>query len=442
MTRRTLGSLFPVRGSIVVASFFLSLAIGNGFHQFVCKIFSKIDYKRYHTASFRHAFSHIFLSVLYITILMHVEKLVRKQLQGPARRSATRVSGPPDPDMISLAAGDPNFLLPEFIAEAVSEAIKKGMTHYCFGGDPELKEEIAKYYSKYGYKTDANQVSITAGGSESIQKAYAAILNEGDEVVAFDPAYGGGTMAPAYFGAKTVFAPLRKRDDGFFDFDEESLKKAISPKTKALYIENPGNPSGKVYGKKECKVIADLALDNDFVVISDETYTEFIWNGADHFPIISLPGMENRTIVTMAMTKMFAWAGMRTGWVIAGPELNEYVGRAPGAGASWPIQIGCLVGIRDGYQFVKDMRQEYKERIEYAVKRFNDMPGIKCPHPEGAFYSFPDVTGTGMSCGDFVKGLMDEVKVRAVPGSSYGVGHGAGNVRFGMIRPLDRTSVG
>jgi aspartate/methionine/tyrosine aminotransferase len=401
---------------------------------FILVLFSKII----HFAVYS---SPSFLSRIRNQYPMHVEKLVRKQLLGPARRSATRVSGPPDPKMISLAAGDPNFLLPDYIAKAVDEAIRKGQTHYCFGGDPELKQEIAKYYSKYGYKTDASQVSITAGGSESILKSYAAILNEGDEVIAFDPAYSGGTMVPPYFGARTVFAPLMKREDGFFDFDEESLKKAISPKTKALYIENPGNPSGKVYGEKECKIIADLAKDHDFVVVSDETYTEFIWTGAEHFPIIKLPEMENRTIVSMAMTKMFAWAGMRTGWVITGPELNEYVGRAPGAGASWPIQRGCLVGLRDGYQFVLDMRQEYKERILYAVKRFNEMPGVKCPHPEGAFYPFPDITGTGMTDAEFVNGLTQEAKVRAVAGSSYGAGHGAGNVRFSMIRPLSTTKM-
>ena len=367
---------------------------------------------------------------------MSIEKYVRKELRGPARRSATRRSGPPDPDMISLAAGDPNFLLPDYITQAVKEAIEKGQTHYCFGGDPELKAAIAKYYSKYGYETQPSQVNITSGGSESILKSYAALLNPGDEVVAFDPAYSGGTMAPAYFGAKTVYAPLKKLDDGSHDFDEEALKNAITDKTKCLYIENPGNPSGKVYGKKELKVIADLSIDKDFLIVSDETYSEYIWTGAEHFPIITLPGMENRVIVAMAMTKMFAWAGMRTGWAIAGPELNEYVGRAPMGGASWPIQRGCLKGLQDGYQFVLDMRAEYKERIEYSMKRFNEMPGIKCPHPEGAFYMFPDITGTGLASNDFMQKLAEEEKVRAVSGAMYGAGHGEGNVRFSMIRPL------
>ena len=146
--------------------------------------------------------------------------------------------------------------------------------------------------------------------------------------------------------------------------------------------------------------------------------------------------MEERVIVAMAMTKMFAWAGMRTGWVIAGPELSQYVNRAPLGGASWPMMRGCLKGLKDGYQFVLDMRAEYKERIEYSMKRFNEMPGVKCPHPEGAFYMFPDITGTGMTSAEFTQKLAEEAKVLAVSGASYGAGHGEGNVRFSMIRPL------
>ena len=372
---------------------------------------------------------------------MSIERLVRKELHGPGRRSATRRSGPPDPEMISLAAGDPNFLLPKYIADTINQAILDGHTHYMFGGDPQLKVEAAKYYSKYGYKTEASQVSLTNGGSNSIFKAYAAILNPGDEVIAFDPAYSGGTRVPAYFGAKTIYAPLVKDSTGMYDFSEEELKKKITSKTKALYVENPGNPSGKVYGKKECKVMADLAVDHDFVVVSDETYTEFVWTGGEHFPIITLPGMENRTIVTMALTKMFSWAGMRTGWTISGPELAPYVDRAPGGGLSWPIQKGAIKALQDGYQFVLDMRKEYEERIEYTAMRLNEMPGIKCPKPEGAFYMFPCIENIGMKSMEFCQKLVEEQKVRAIPGAGYGAGNGEGNVRFSLITPLSNTTM-
>ena len=344
--------------------------------------------------------------------------------------------------MISLGAGDPNFLLPKYIADALNQSVLDGYTHYCFGGDPELKVAISNYYKKYGYEADPNsQVSITTGGSMSIFTIYAAVLNAGDEAIAFDPAYGGGSRAPGYFGVKTIFAPLEKGDGGSFRFNEESLKNAITDKTKVLYMENPGNPSGIVYSEKEMKTIADLAIDHDFVVLSDETYTEFIWADKPHFPLITLPGMENRTLVAMALTKMFAWAGMRTGWIITGPEMAPYVSRAPSSSVSWPIQKGAIAALNGPRDFIEGMKKEYEERIDYSVKRLNEMPGVVCKKPEGAFYIFPDITGTGLGSNEFVQKLMQEEEIRTVSGAGYGVGNGEGNVRLSMICPMKNQTM-
>lgn len=368
---------------------------------------------------------------------MSIERLVRKELRGPWRIRATRMRFKAPEDMISLAAGDPNFLLPQYVADAVNQAILDGCTHYCFGGDPDLKKAIAGYYSKYGYEADPDkQVIITSGGSGSLYQAYGALLNPGDEVIALDPAFGGGSRPPMMFGAKTVFAPMKKLDEGGFRVDEEALKEKISEKTKALYIENPGNPSGIVYTEEELKAIADLAKDHDFVVVADEIYTEFIWGGREHFPIITLPGMEDRTIVAMALTKMFAWAGMRTGWLISGPDLAQYVARAPGSSVSWPIQKGAIAALTGTWDFVEGMRKEYGERIDYCVKRLNKMPGVSCAKPEGAFYLFPDITGTGLGSQEFVQGLMKEERIRIVSGSGYGPSVGEGHVRMSMVTPL------
>ncbi len=368
---------------------------------------------------------------------MSIERLIRKEIRGPWRVRATRQRVEAPQDMISLAAGDPNFLLPKYVADAVNDAILNGQTHYCFGGDPELKAAISKYYSKYGYDADPDrQVIITSGGSGSLHQAYGALLNPGDEVIALDPAFGGGSRPPSYFGAKTVFASMREQDDGGFRFDEESLKRAITDKAKALYIENPGNPSGIVYTKDELKAIADLANDHDFVVVADEIYTEFIWCGRDHIPLITLPGMEERTIVVMALTKMFAWAGMRTGWIISGPDLTQYVLRAPGSSVSWPIQRGAIAALTGPWDFVDGMAKEYQERIDYCVRRLNEMPGVECYTPEGAFYLFPDISGTGLSSEEFTRRLLEEERVRIVPGSGYGPEMGKGRVRMSMVTPM------
>jgi len=369
---------------------------------------------------------------------MSVEKFIRKELISSTPQSSTRVRIVDAPNTISLAAGDPSFKLPKYVADAVYKAIKDGYTHYCFGGDPDFKLAISNYYEKqYGYKADPEkQIVVTSGGSGSIFAGYGAILNQGDEVIALDPAYGGGSMAPAYFGAKTVFASMEKKPGGVFRFNESALKAAITPKTKALYIENPGNPSGIVYTKNELKAIADLAVDHDFEVLSDETYSEYIWGRRKHSTLIDIPGMEERTIVAMALTKMFAWAGMRTGWTIAGPKLTAYINRVPGSGASWPIMKGAIAALNGPRDFIEGEKKEYEERLDYGVKRLNEIPGIKCVKPEGAFYLFPDITGTGLTSDDFVRGLMEKQHIRIASGRGYGVGNGEGNVRLSMIRPL------
>ncbi len=369
---------------------------------------------------------------------MSLEKLIRKELISTTPGSSARVRLADPPNTLSFAAGDPNFKLPKYIADAVFKAIKDGNTHYCFGGDPDLKIAISNYYAnRFGYRADPEkQIVVTSGGSGSIFSGYGAILNPGDEVIALDPAYGGGARAPAYFGAKTVYAPMTKKPGGVFRFDVEAVKKVITPKTKALYIENPGNPSGIVYSKTELKAISDLAIDHDFVVVSDETYSEYVWGNKKHLTIIDMPGMDERTIVTMALTKMFSWAGMRTGWTIAGPKLTTYINKVPGSDASWPIMKGAIAALNGPRDFIEGQKKEYEERISYGVKRLNAMPGIKCVKPEGAFYLFPDITGTGLTSDEFVKEIMEKQHLRISSGRSYGVGNGEGNVRLSMIRPL------
>jgi aspartate/methionine/tyrosine aminotransferase len=152
--------------------------------------------------------------------------------------------------------------------------------------------------------------------------------------------------------------------------------------------------------------------------------------------------MEDRTMVAMALTKMFSWAGMRTGWIISGPELSPYISRAPGSSVSWPIQKGAIAALTGDMKFVADMRKEYEERIDYCLKRFDEMPGISCVKPEGAFYLFPDITGTTLSSDEFTSKLLEEEMVRIVSGAGYGEGNGEGNVRLSMIRPLKDQKMG
>ena len=373
---------------------------------------------------------------------MSVASLLKKELAVSARArrpsAGTRVRFTPPPGYISLGAGDPDFNQPTWIADAVYKAILDGHTHYSFGGEPSFKEAIADYYNKYGTDIKPNQVLITSGGSQGIYQAFAALLNPEDEVILFDPTYGGYRSTIGYFGGKIVRSPMLKTDEGYFRPDLEALKETITDKTKALMVCNPDNPTGCVFTKEELSGIADLAKDHDFAVIADEIYTEFVWGGRKHFPIISLPDMADRTIILASFSKMLAWTGCRAGFIISGPNLTPNVGRVPLGICSMPVpfQKAATLALKEGEDFIKYMRDRYEERIDYCSKRLDEMPGIKCVKPEATFYVFPDISGTGLNSREFAANLAKEESMRITAGVGYGP-KAEGHERIALIKPID-----
>ena len=344
--------------------------------------------------------------------------------------------------LINLSAGDPDFSQPELINKAVLDAMRRGDTHYSFGGNPEFKVAIADYYKKYGVEVDpGSQVLITSGGSQAIFQAFGAILNPGDEILIMDPAYQGYNNPTAYFGAKMTRAKLVKDRNGLFRPNLNNIRNAITDKTKALLICNPDNPVGTVYTQEELEGIAELAVEKDVVVISDEIYTEFVWGDHSHRPIINLPGMWERTLVLMSFSKTFAWTGCRAGYIIAGPELMKLTSNVPIGicGVPVPFQKAGIVALAEGWDFVEEMRQAYKERIEYMVPRLNEIEGIKCPYPDGAFYLFADISQLGVPSRKFTQDLFQNEKVRCAPGTQYGEG-GEGHVRFALVKPVEELA--
>jgi len=368
---------------------------------------------------------------------MSVERFARKELLNISGRAATRRRLGHIPGLINLGAGDPDFNQPEFIADAVRRAMMEGYSHYVFGGDPDFKRAIADYYGKYGVGVDPGQVLITSGGSQAIFQAFAAILNPGDELLVLNPAYQGYNNPTAYFGAKMVRASMTKDENGLFRPDVGNIERAVTDRTKALVICNPDNPTGCVYTESELKAVAELAVERDFVVLSDEIYTEFIWGGRRHRPIINMPGMLDRTMVLMSFSKMFAWTGCRAGCIIAGPELMKLLSKVPVGICSVPVafQRAGIEALKRGWDFVEKMREAYRERVDYGVKRLNEIPGVRCPRPEGAFYLFPDISELGVPSAKFVEGLLKEEKVRIAPGTQYG-SNGEGHVRLALVRPI------
>jgi len=372
---------------------------------------------------------------------MGVEKFAKKEITALMRMagSSTRASVGPIEGMINLGAGDPDFNQPELINKAVYEAMKAGETHYSFTGEPDFKAAIAKYYKKYGVEVDPKtQVLITSGGSQAIFQAFAAILDPGDEIVVLDPAYTGYNAPIAYFGAKMVRAKQRKDRKGLFRPDFTNIERAITEKTKGILFCTPDNPTGTVWTKEELKKLANICVKHDIVALSDEIYTEFIWGDKKHETIIDMPSMWDRTMVLMSFSKTFAWTGCRAGYIIAGPELMKLLAAVPVGICSVPVpfQKAAIEALENGWDFVAKMRDAYERRINYMVDRLNEIEGIKCTKPEGAFYLFPDISVFGIPSMKFAMDLFQKEKVRCAPGSAYGE-MGEGHVRFALVRPIE-----
>ncbi len=375
---------------------------------------------------------------------MGIEKYVKKEIAALMKRRGmgTRSSVGPIEGMINLGAGDPDFNQPELINKAVYDAMVAGHTHYSFSGEPDFKEAIASYYKKYGVDIDPKtQVRVTSGGSQAIFQAFAAILDRGDEIIVFDPAYTGYDTPISYFGAKMVRAKQVKDRKGYFRPDWGNLEAAITDKTKAILFCTPDNPTGTVWTKAELKKLAEIAVQNDLVVISDEIYTEFIWGDRKHETIIDLPGMWERTIVLMSFSKTFAWTGCRAGYIIAGPEMMKAVSTVPVGICSVPVpfQKAAIVALEKGWDFVDEMKTEYEKRIDYMVDRLNKIDGIKCAKPQGAFYLFPDISSFGVPSLKFAMDFFKEEKVRCAPGAGYGE-MGEGHIRFALVKPVEDLS--
>ena len=370
---------------------------------------------------------------------MDVMKFAKKEIAAMQKGMTSRVRVAPTPGMINLGAGDPDFNQPEFINKAVYEAMKAGHTHYAFGGDPEFKAAIAEYYQKYGVTVDpSSQILIESGGSQAIFRAFGAILDPGDEIVLQDPAYQGYNRPAAYFGASIKTANMTKDENGTFRPDMDNIRAAITDKTKALLICNPDNPCGAVYTQKELEEIAEIAVEKDIIVIADEIYTEYVWGGKKHRPIINLPGMLERTMVLMSFSKTFAWTGCRAGYIIAGPELMRVINGVPIGICSMPVpfQKAGTLALKEGWDFVEEMRAEFKKRVDYFVPRINEIEGISAPMPEGAFYVFADISELNVPSRDFAREFFHHEQVRCAPGVQYGP-NSEGHVRFALVKPVE-----
>ncbi len=326
-------------------------------------------------------------------------------------------------DVISLGVGEPDFASPWHIREAAIYSLERGETSYTSNlGLLSLREEIARYVAKhFDLRYDPkSEVLITVGVSEAIDLAFRALLNPGDEVIYHEPCYV--SYHPSITLAYGVPVRISALPEDDFSLRAASVEAAITPKTRALMLNFPTNPTGATIARKELEAIAELAVAHDLIVLSDEIYSELRYDDTEHTSIATLPGMKERTIFLHGFSKYFAMTGFRIGYACAPPVLTEAMMKIHQYSmlcAPITSQIAATEALRHGEGPAQEMHQAYTNRRNLLLSRFREA-GIPCFAPGGAFYAFPDIRATGMTSQAFAKQLLDEESVACVPGDAFG----------------------
>ncbi|WP_025697883.1 aminotransferase class I/II-fold pyridoxal phosphate-dependent enzyme [Paenibacillus durus] len=335
-----------------------------------------------------------------------------------------------DKGLIQLGVGEPDFRVPESVRKACIRALNRGETGYSSNaGLPELRQEIAGYLSTgFGLHYDPGaEIIVTTGSSEALDIALRTVISPGDEVIIPSPGYVA--YAPMVTLSGGAVLPVEtKREEGF-KLTAEALRQSITPRTKALIVNYPNNPTGAVMTRRDWEPIAELAAKHNLLVISDEVYAELTYRG-QHVSIAALPGMKERTIVISGFSKAFAMTGWRVGYSCASGELSSAmlkIHQYTAMCAPVPGQIAALESLRSGIVAKDRMKAAFDARRTLFVEGLNTI-GLPCYMPDGAFYAFPSVAGTGLTSEQFALRLLNEAGVAVVPGSVFGP-EGEGHVR-------------
>ncbi|ACN98959.1 pyridoxal phosphate-dependent aminotransferase [Sulfurihydrogenibium azorense] len=330
-------------------------------------------------------------------------------------------------DIISFGAGEPDFDTPDFVKEAAIKALKEGKTKYtAAAGIPQLREAIAqKLKTRNNIDYSPSEVIVVPGAKMGLYEIFAILLNPGDEVIVPAPYWVSYTEQIALNDGESVI-PQLSEENGFV-LTADIVESSITPKTKALVLNTPSNPTGAVIPKKELEKIAEVCLKHSIMIISDECYEEFSY-GEPHVSIASLSKeVREITFTVGAFSKSYSMTGWRLGWVAAPEKYIKAMTNIQSQTISNPTtfaQYGALEALKDNGQFPAMMRSEFMKRRDYIVEALNSIKGIKCTKPEGAFYAFPNVSyyikGDIKNDIDLTTYLLEEGKVAVVPGSAFG----------------------
>ncbi|HEX5431568.1 MAG TPA: aminotransferase class I/II-fold pyridoxal phosphate-dependent enzyme [Bryobacteraceae bacterium] len=336
---------------------------------------------------------------------------------------------------VNLAQGFPDFPAPEAIKQAAAQAIAANINQYAITwGAKRFRDAIAaKYRRHYGLEADPErEITVCCGSTEGMIASLLAVTNPGNEVVIFEPFYENFGPDTLLCGARRKFVRLHPPD---WRFDPEELRRAFSPRTKAIILNSPGNPTGQVFDRKQLELIASLCQEFDALAISDEIYEHILYDSAQHIPIMTVPGMRDRTILVNSMSKTYAVTGWRVGWVLASPDLTESIRKVHDfltVGAAAPLQEAGALALSLPDDYYEALARDYQDRRD-TLLAILERAGFRCLRPRGAYYIMADISEFGFDDDlSFVRHLIEKAGVAAVPGSSFfqNAGDGAKFARF------------
>ena len=341
--------------------------------------------------------------------------------------------------IVHLEIGEPDFDTPSNVVEAGVTALRKGWTHYGpSAGLPDLRQALAEYVSRTrGVKVTAEEVVVVPGGKPIIFFTILSLIDEGDEVVYPNPGFPIYESMIHYVGGRAV--PIALREDRDFSLDVDELSSLITDRTKLIIINSPQNPTGGVLSRRDIEQIAQAIGDRNIMVLSDEIYSRLLFDGGQHFSIMSVPGMQERTILLDGFSKTYAMTGWRMGYGVMRPDLAAHMTRlmtnSNSCTASF-TQVAGIEAIRGDQSSVDHMRDEFQRRRDVFVAGLNQIKGFSCRMPKGAFYVFPNVKQTGWKSKPLADALLEQAGVAALSGTAFGE-FGEGYLRFSVANSLE-----
>jgi aspartate/methionine/tyrosine aminotransferase len=336
---------------------------------------------------------------------------------------------------INLAQGFPDFSAPEDIKRAAQDAIAADFNQYAitWGAKPFRDAIAAKYRKWYGLDYDPErEITVCCGSTEGMIASMLATTNPSDEVIIFEPYYENYGPDTFLCGAQRKFVSLRPPD---WSFDPDELRRAFSAKTKAIILNSPNNPTGRVFGRAELMVIAELCQEFDALAITDEIYEHILYDSASHIPIATLPGMRERSVLVNSMSKTYSVTGWRVGWVLAAPDLSDSIRKVHDfltVGAAAPLQQAGVLALNMPDSYYQKLARDYQGRRDMLLGILEGA-GFRCFRPDGAYYIMTDIADFGFSDDyAFVRHMIEQAGVAAVPGSSFFADSNAGSklIRF------------